>query len=106
MWAVHVSLLMKMFSLTASLSQKVVSTLDLGLGSDASFSHTLGLAYNCYLDAPHNVQVLFASRTLQEWSPTFIANVMCDGISIFMRGPLPALPRRERGDRRIPVGHK
>jgi hypothetical protein len=36
MWAVHVSLLMKMFSLTASLSQEVASTLDLGLSSDAS----------------------------------------------------------------------
>jgi hypothetical protein len=36
MWAVHVSLLMKMFSLTASISQEVASTPGLGLSSDAS----------------------------------------------------------------------
>ncbi len=39
MWAVHVSLLMKMFSFTASLPQAVASTLGLGLSSDAS-AHT------------------------------------------------------------------
>ena len=56
---------------------------------DALF-HTLGLAYNRHLDAPREVQVMFASRTLQEWDPTFIANVARDGIVLFMRGPLPA----------------
>jgi predicted nucleotidyltransferase len=54
-----------------------------------AFSHTLGLAYSRHLDAPRDVQVLFASRTLQEWDPTFIANVMHDGIVLFTRGPLP-----------------
>ena len=55
---------------------------------DALF-HTLGLAYNRHLDTPREVQVLFASRTLQEWDPTFIANVARDGIILFTRGPLP-----------------
>ncbi len=55
---------------------------------DALF-HTLGLAYNRHLDTPREVQVLFASRTLQEWDPTFIANVARDGIVLFTRGPLP-----------------
>ncbi len=53
-------------------------------------AHTLGLAYSRHLDAPREVQVMFASRTLQEWDVTFIANVMRDGIVLFARGPLPA----------------
>jgi predicted nucleotidyltransferase len=53
-------------------------------------SHTLGLAYNGHLDAPREVKVMFASRTLQEWDPTFIANVAHDGIILFTRGSLPA----------------
>jgi predicted nucleotidyltransferase len=55
-----------------------------------AFSHTLGLVYSRHLDAPRDVQVQFASRTLQEWDPTFIANVARDGIVLFMRGRLPA----------------
>src|SRR5437763_5465466 len=55
-----------------------------------TLSHTLGLAYSRHLDAPREVQVMFASRTLQEWDPTFIANVMRDGIVLFKRGQLPA----------------
>ena len=55
-----------------------------------ALSHTLGLAYSRHLDAPREVQVMFASRTLQEWDPTFIANVMRDGIVLFKRGQLPA----------------
>jgi len=54
-----------------------------------TLSHTLGLAYTRHLDAPRDVQVMFASRTLQEWDPTFIANVARDGIVLFMCGPLP-----------------
>ncbi len=54
-----------------------------------ALSHSLGLAYNRHLDAPREVQVQFASRTLQEWDPTFIANVARDGIILFKRGPLP-----------------
>ena len=52
--------------------------------------HTLGLAYSRHLDVPREVQVMFSSRTLQEWDPTFIANVMRDGIVLFTRGSLPA----------------
>ena len=55
-----------------------------------SLSHTLGLAYNRHLDAPWEVQVLFASRSLQEWDPTFIVNVSRDGIILYRHGPLPA----------------
>lgn len=53
-------------------------------------SHTLGLAYTRHLDAPREVQVMFASRTLEEWDPTFIANVKRDGIILYARGSLPA----------------
>ncbi len=56
---------------------------------DALF-HSLGLAYNRHLDAPREVQVMFSSRTFQEWDPTFIANVTRDGLVLFKRGPLPA----------------
>ena len=56
-----------------------------------TLSHTIGLAYNRHLDVPREVQVMFASRNLQEWDPTFIANVARDGIVLFNRGPLPAL---------------
>lgn len=55
-----------------------------------ALSHTLGLAYTRHLDTPREVQVMFASRTLQEWDPTFIANVRRDGIVLYKRGPLPA----------------
>ncbi len=55
-----------------------------------SLSHTLGLAYTRHLDALREVQLLFASRSLQEWDPTFIANVSRDGIILYRRGPLPA----------------
>jgi predicted nucleotidyltransferase len=54
-----------------------------------SLSHTLGLAYTRHLDAPREVKVMFSSRSLQEWDPTFIANVARDGILLFKRGPLP-----------------
>ncbi len=55
-----------------------------------TLSHTIGLAYNRHLDVPREVQVMFASRNLQEWDPTFIANVSRDGIVLFSRGRLPA----------------
>jgi len=53
-------------------------------------SHTLGLAYTRHLDAPREVQVMFASRTLQEWDPTFIANISRDGMLLYTGGTLPA----------------
>lgn len=52
--------------------------------------HTLGLANTRHLDAPREVQVMFASRTLEEWDPTFIANVKRDGIILYARGSLSA----------------
>jgi predicted nucleotidyltransferase len=55
-----------------------------------TLSHTIGLAYNRHLDVPREVQVMFASRNLREWDPTFVANVVRDGIILFNRGPLPA----------------
>ena len=55
-----------------------------------TLSHTLGLAYTRHLDAPREVKVMFASRTLEEWDPTFVANVKRDGIVLFTRGSLPA----------------
>ncbi len=64
------------------------SLLDVHQGD--SLSHTLGLAYMRHLDAPREVKVMFASRTLQEWDPTFIANVMRDGILLYTCGSLPA----------------
>jgi predicted nucleotidyltransferase len=55
-----------------------------------TLSHTLGLAYSRHLDAQRDVQVLFTSRSLQEWDPTFVANVSRDGILLYTRGSLPA----------------
>ena len=52
--------------------------------------HTLGLAYTRHIDAPREVKVMFTSRTMQEWDPTFIENVKRDGIVLFVRGQLPA----------------
>lgn len=51
--------------------------------------HTLGPAHMRHLDAPREVQVMFASRTLDEWDPTFVAHVARDGLLLFARGPLP-----------------
>jgi len=55
-----------------------------------TLSHTLGLAYSRHLDAPREIQVMFSSRSMQEWDPTFIANVMHDGIVLYKRGALPS----------------
>lgn len=49
----------------------------------------LGLAHERHLDAPREVDVMFSTRTLQEWDSTFIANVRHDGIVLFARGLLP-----------------
>lgn len=56
-----------------------------------NLSHTLGMAYTRHLDTPREVQVQFSSRTMQEWDPTFIANVAHDGILLFARGSLPTV---------------
>lgn len=52
-------------------------------------SQTLGAAYGRHLDAPRDVRVMLASRSLREWDPTFIASVARDGIPLFTRGKLP-----------------
>jgi len=51
----------------------------------------MGLAENIHLQAPREVNMLFSSCTLQEWDPTFVANVARDGIVLHQCGPLPAL---------------
>jgi predicted nucleotidyltransferase len=56
-----------------------------------ALSHSLGLAYIRHNDAPREVKVMFTSRTMQEWDPTFIENVKRDGIVLYARGQLPAL---------------
>lgn len=43
-----------------------------------------------YPDAPREVQVMFATRTLAEWDETFVENVAREGILLWARGPLPA----------------
>lgn len=62
-----------------------------------TLSHTVGLAYSRHLDAPREVQVMFASRDLREWDPTFIANVARDGIVLFQRGSFPYVLEAHRG---------
>ncbi|MEO7020722.1 MAG: nucleotidyltransferase domain-containing protein [Ktedonobacteraceae bacterium] len=57
---------------------------------NGAISHTIGLAENQHLQAPREVNVMFSSRTTQEWDPTFVANVKRDGIVLFQRGELPA----------------
>ena len=69
----------------------------LAVNRSDSLAHTVGLAYNRHLDAPREVQVMFASRDLQEWDPTFIANVARDGIVLFQRGPFPAVLEWRKG---------
>lgn len=68
----------------------------LGVNRGDSLSHTVGLAYCRHLDALREVQVMFASRNLQEWDPTFIANVARDGIVLFQRGLFPAVLEAHR----------
>lgn len=51
--------------------------------------HTIGDAHRMHMDAPREVNVMFATRTMQEWDPDFIANVARDGIILYANGPLP-----------------
>lgn len=52
-------------------------------------THTIGLARNRHLDAPREVQVMFATRAMREWDSTFVANVARDGLLLWARGHLP-----------------
>lgn len=54
-----------------------------------AITHTIGLARNRHLNAPREVQVMFATRAMREWDTTFIANVARDGLLLWARGPLP-----------------
>lgn len=54
-----------------------------------ALTHTMGLAENQHLQAPREVNVMFSSRTTQEWDPDFIENVRRDGIVLYQRGKLP-----------------
>lgn len=52
---------------------------------------TMGQAENRHIHAPREVNVMFATRTLQEWDPEFVANVAREGIVLYQRGAVPAL---------------
>ena len=54
-----------------------------------SLFYTMGLAEDRHLTAPREVNVMFSSRTSQEWDPTFVENVKRDGIVLYQRGALP-----------------
>jgi predicted nucleotidyltransferase len=56
-----------------------------------SLFETLGLAKMHHLEAGRDVNVMFSSRTSQEWDSTFIENVKRDGIILYQRVPLPAV---------------
>ena len=60
------------------------------LARGLDITHTIGLARNRHLDAPRDVQVMFASRTMREWDTTFVANLARDGLPLWARGTLPA----------------
>jgi predicted nucleotidyltransferase len=61
-----------------------------GINQGYAIAHSIGLAEERHLDAPREVQVMIASRTLGEWDPTFVEHVARDGIVLWARGPLPA----------------
>lgn len=50
----------------------------------------LGEALGQHMDAPREVQMMFATRTLAEWDETFVENVAREGILLWARGKLPA----------------
>ena len=47
-------------------------------------------AYARHLDAPRDVNVLLADRTMQTWDSMFLDNIAQDGILLYVRGSLPA----------------
>lgn len=46
---------------------------------------------NRHIHAPREVNVMFATRTLQEWDPEFVVNVAREGIVLYQRGAVLAL---------------
>ena len=65
--------------------------------------HSIGLAYDGHLDAPRDVQIMLASRTLKEWDPSYIAHVARDGRVLFARGPLPVALTQHPAARVVPL---
>src|SRR5260370_27847423 len=57
--------------------------------AEKSLFETLGVAKMHHLQAGRDVNVMFSSRTSEEWDPTFIENVKRDGIILYGRVPLP-----------------
>lgn len=47
-------------------------------------------AYAHHLDAPREVNVLLADRTMQSWDEMFLDNVARDGLLLYARDSLPA----------------
>ena len=62
----------------------------IALHAGAELFRILGRAYDRHVEAPRDVKVMFASRRLSEWDPTFVAAVARDGVLLWARGPLPA----------------
>jgi len=58
----------------------------------------LGQVYDRHLGTRREAKVMFASRSMREWDPTFIANVARDGQVLWARRPLP-LPLSEVTER-------
>lgn len=47
-------------------------------------------AYAHHLDAPREVNVLLADRTMRSWDSMFLDNLARDGLLLYARGSLPA----------------
>jgi predicted nucleotidyltransferase len=45
-------------------------------------------AYAHHLDAPREVNVLLADRTMQSWASMFLDNLARDGLLLYVHGPL------------------
>lgn len=50
---------------------------------------TIGPVYSRHLDAPREVNFMFATHTMHEWDPAFVANVLHDGIPLYGSLPMP-----------------
>lgn len=53
-----------------------------------AISHSIGLAQDRYLRAPREINVLTAVRDLADWDPSFVGNVVRDGLLLWAREPL------------------
>ena len=62
---------------------------DFAIHQGKELFNIIGHAYDRHLDILRDVKVMFASRSLDEWDSTFIANIAHDGVLLWSRGPLP-----------------